>query len=97
MCAHSVAEHRSASLPGSAVTLDITACGCGRTTRSVHLAQLHDLHLFSDTSSLEVFLNEGSEVFTTRIYPTRPRCVKLKTEGQPAILRLHALSAHQIR
>lgn len=78
-------------------TLDITACGCGRTTRSVHLAQLHDLHLFSDTSSLEVFLNEGSEVFTTRIYPTRPRCVKLKTEGQPAILRLHALSAHQIR
>ena len=50
-----------------------------------------------DTSSLEVFLNEGSEVFTTRIYPTRPRCVKLKTEGQPAILRLHALSAHQIR
>lgn len=79
-------------------TLDITACGCGRTTRSVQLTKLQDLHIFSDTSSLELFLNDGSEVFTTRIYPSRPRCVKLETVGQTAsAIRLHTLSAHQIK
>ncbi len=77
-------------------TCDITACGSGRTIRSVHLDTLENLILFSDTSSLEIFLNDGSEVFTTRIYPTLPRCVKLETAGNAKTITLHTLSAHSL-
>jgi beta-fructofuranosidase len=28
------------------------------------------LHLFVDVSSVEIFVNEGEEVFTSRIFPT---------------------------
>ncbi len=77
-------------------TLDITACGSGRTTRSVYLDTLKNIRVFSDTTSLEIFINDGSEVFTTRIYPTQPRCVKLYTENKNTVIHLYSLSAHQI-
>lgn len=50
------------------LTLDLGACGSGRTSRSVELDRLDHLQIFSDTSSLEVFVNGGREVFTTRVY-----------------------------
>ena len=50
------------------LTLDLGPCGSGRTSRSVELDRLDHLQIFSDTSSLEVFVNGGSEVFTTRVY-----------------------------
>lgn len=50
------------------LTLDIEACGSGRDRRSVKLADLRKLQVFSDTSSLEIFVNGGEEVFTTRVY-----------------------------
>ena len=34
----------------------------------MELDRLDHLQIFSDTSSLEVFVNGGSEVFTTRVY-----------------------------
>ena len=49
-------------------TLDLGPGGSGRTSRSVELDRLEHLQIFSDTSSLEVFVNGGREVFTTRVY-----------------------------
>ena len=40
----------------------------GRTKRKVKLEKLEHLRIFADTSSLEIFVNHGEEVFTTRIY-----------------------------
>ena len=31
--------------------------------------QLSQLQIFSDTSSLEIFINDGDAVFTSRVYP----------------------------
>lgn len=42
--------------------------GYGRDTRSVKLEKLKNLQIFSDSSSLEIFVNDGEEVFTTRVY-----------------------------
>ncbi len=78
-------------------TLDIHACGAGRDQRSVALDHLDDIQIFSDTTSLEIFLNDGTEVFTTRIYPTRPRCVKLNIKDNTAAITLHSLMAHQFK
>lgn len=77
-------------------TLDISACGAGRGKRSVWLDSLQELTVFSDTTSLELFINGGSEVFTTRIYPTRPRCVTLEEMGHCEAIMLYTLSAHHI-
>lgn len=48
--------------------LDLGNYGSGRTTRCVALSSLDTLQIFSDTSSLEIFVNDGEEVFTTRVY-----------------------------
>lgn len=49
-------------------TLSLGESGCGRTTRSVELDEVRNLTIFSDTSSLEIFINDGEEVLTTRVY-----------------------------
>lgn len=50
------------------LTLDMGDGGSGRTRRSVEISYLKELHIFSDTTSLEIFVNEGEQVFTTRVY-----------------------------
>ncbi|EZP75385.1 sucrose-6-phosphate hydrolase [Parageobacillus genomosp. 1] len=37
--------------------------------RQCRLERLHSLHMFLDTSSMEVFVNKGEEVFTARFFP----------------------------
>ncbi|BBP93063.1 hypothetical protein BsIDN1_66810 [Bacillus safensis] len=39
--------------------------------REVVIEELHDLHIFIDSSSIEIFLNGGREVFTARYFPSR--------------------------
>ncbi|MBR6401505.1 MAG: glycoside hydrolase family 32 protein [Firmicutes bacterium] len=43
--------------------------GCGRTKRSVKLPQCMDIRIIADTSSMEVYLNGGQRVMSTRFYP----------------------------
>lgn len=50
------------------LTLIMGESGCGRTVRSVAISNLYQLQIFMDTSSIEIFINEGIEVFTTRYY-----------------------------
>nr|WP_191559918.1 sucrose-6-phosphate hydrolase [Metabacillus idriensis] len=38
-------------------------------SRQCRLTELNKLHLFVDTSSIEVFINDGEEVFTARMFP----------------------------
>lgn len=53
------------------LTLDMGDYGAGRTSRSVLLDELKDLRIFADTTSLEIFVNGGEEVFTTRVYSSK--------------------------
>lgn len=52
------------------LTLSLDEEGYGRGTRQVKLETLRNIQIFSDTSSLEIFVNDGEEVFTTRVYET---------------------------
>ena len=47
--------------------------GEGRDKRSVYLDELKKLQIFVDTSSIEIFINEGEEVFTSRFYPSKQK------------------------
>lgn len=61
-------EHVFLTWERGVLTLDESSCGCGRTRRSVKLTNLFELRIFSDQSSLEIFVNHGQEVFTSRVY-----------------------------
>lgn len=48
--------------------LELGKSGCGRDMRAVEIEVVDSIKIFSDNSSLEIFLNNGEEVFSTRIY-----------------------------
>ena len=45
-----------------------TVCGAKRTVRRMQLAALHKLDLYLDASTLEVFVNDGEAVLTSRLF-----------------------------
>lgn len=53
----------------SVLTLKHGHSGFGRRSRKISLEKLKQLQIFSDSSSLEIFINDGDYVMTTRIYP----------------------------
>ena len=52
-------------------SLSFNEIGFGRTKRSCKLERIENLRAFVDTSSIEIFLNNGEEVFTSRFYPDK--------------------------
>lgn len=65
----------------------ISETGCGRNSRFVEVKECRRLQLFIDHSSIEIFINDGEEVFTSRFYPkTREIKVKVSCEGSRNIL-----------
>ena len=65
-------EQNGKSETAGLLTLKLGQAGSGRPDRSVYLDGLKDLRIYSDASSLEIFVNGGEEVFTTRVYGTKP-------------------------
>lgn len=53
---------------GQVLTLSLKESGFGRDTRHVEINHIAALDIFSDTSSLEIFINKGEKVMTTRVY-----------------------------
>lgn len=55
--------------------------GAGRTSRAVKLTQCNKVRLFVDYSSIEIFINDGEEIFSTRFYPNNKNIsIKIDTE-----------------
>lgn len=73
--------------------LTMGVCGDGRDTRSVQLTSLSNISIFSDTSSLEIFINDGETVITTRIFGDSDEIVLYK---QNATATLYELDRHKI-
>lgn len=48
---------------------DDSFIGYGRKCRKSILPALHSLRIFVDTSAVEIYINDGEQVFTTRYYP----------------------------
>lgn len=56
------------SLKDGLFTLAFGASGSGRTARHVQCGTIETLSIFADTSSLEIFINNGQYALTTRYY-----------------------------
>lgn len=50
------------------LTLNLEKCGFGRKRREVYLKKLEKLQIFLDNSSIEIFVNSGAELFSSRCY-----------------------------
>lgn len=48
---------------------DRASAGCGRTVRWEPVDEVRNVRIVGDVSSVEVFVNDGALVFSTRIYP----------------------------
>ena len=68
--------------------LELGKSGYGRDLRAVEINSIYNLRIFSDSSSLEVFLNDGEEVFSTRIYNDKvDKTFKIEGDGIANIIR----------
>lgn len=53
------------------ITLSHGYSGFGRRKRQIQLNKLFELRIFSDSSSIEIFINDGEYVMTSRVYPNK--------------------------
>ena len=67
------------------LTLTLTQGGYGRDTRVLEVEQVHSLRVLADTTSLEIFVNGGEGVISTRYYPN-PEQRGVTVEGAAATL-----------
>lgn len=56
------------SYQGQLLTLSMGKSGYGRDVRHVEVKHIDEIDIFSDTSSLEIFINHGEYVLSTRVY-----------------------------
>ena len=75
------------------VTLSFLQGGAGRTVRRVAVDQLDSLRILGDSSSLEIFLNDGQQVLSTRYYP-QPQAQGIAITGAQA--RVWEMGAMQV-
>ena len=66
-----------------------TDIGCGRKTRRARIEHLREVRILSDESLLEIYVNGGETVFTTRYYPNRDnRSIRVEADGTGKIFEL---------
>ncbi|MGL5381702.1 glycoside hydrolase family 32 protein [Clostridium sp.] len=56
------------SFKNKVFTLSLGKSGYGRDGRSIKINALNNIRIFSDNSSLEIFINDGMYVLSTRVY-----------------------------
>lgn len=69
------------------LTLKHGVSGYGRRKREISLKELSRLQIYSDTSSLEIFFNDGEGVFTSRVYPQPGQdAIRISGDGEGNVI-----------
>lgn len=56
--------------------------GCGRTSRKALIQTIREMRIVADTTLVEVYINHGESVFTTRYYPKgKSRNITIDSDG----------------
>lgn len=69
---------------GSVLTLRMNESGAGRSERHIDLSDMRTLEIFSDVSSLELFVDEGRYAMTTRVYDAGKPLMLMAERGMSA-------------
>lgn len=62
-------------------TLDMEDSQCERDKRCAVIESIYQIQVFSDTSCLEIFINDGEYVFSTRVFDQQPCNVNINVTG----------------
>ncbi len=65
-----VDDEATLAYDGSVLRLMMNEGGYGRDERGIEIDAVKNIRLFKDTSSLEIFVNDGWTVFSSRVYST---------------------------
>lgn len=79
---------------GQILTLSLKESGFGRNIRHVEIDHVKTLDIFSDVSSLEIFINKGEKVMTTRVYD-EPNDTQIQVSCQ-MMLDIYEMDAYQM-
>ena len=82
-----VLEYRDGRFEMRFTDQDKESASAGRGLRYVDLEQLEDLRILTDISSVEVFINGGEYVFSTRYYPKKA-CVRMEADKADICFKL---------
>ena len=64
------------------ISQDKTSVSAGRSMRYVEVDEVKNLKILADKSSVEVFVNDGEYVFSTRYYPENHKLLAEAVEAQ---------------
>lgn len=67
------------------LTLTMNESGFGRDKRHIEIEKIKNIRIFNDTSSIEIFINDGEEVMTSRVYSEEISKPKFLTENKGKI------------
>ena len=70
------------------------SAGCGRDIRRVQLERFTGLEIIADTSSLEIYLNGGEKVMSTRFYPADTQITLVSENLHGSIYPLEAMEVN---
>lgn len=84
---------------GGILSLQLDACGYGRDSRCVEISEISDMQIFVDTSSIEIFVNGGKEVLTSRYYTHKitPLHIEGEVEGTMALYELKSFQIEELK
>lgn len=74
--------------------------GCGRTVRKIKLLpgeKIFHLRIFADTCCMEVYINDGAYVFTTKLFPKSEQARSLVLRGMDAQIQIYHLGGFTSR
>lgn len=73
--------------------------GYGRTERKIKFLPqetLYNMRILMDTSCMEVFMNDGAYVFTTKLFKQKDKARTLSVQGEIGRIKVYSLSGFEI-
>lgn len=80
-----VDDEATLAYDGSVLRLMMNEGGYGRDERGIEIDAVKNIRLFKDTSSLEIFVNDGWTVFSSRVYSTGEPSVRIEAQGEGTV------------
>ncbi len=80
------------------LTLTIQEGGHGRTVRTAPVGEIRDVRILADTSALEIFVNDGETVLSTRWYQeTEDRPLTVRGKGRASVFSLRPVNIRELQ
>ena len=90
-----VDDEATLTYDGGVLRLTMNEGGYGRDERGIEIDAVKNIRLFKDTSSLEIFVNDGWTVFSSRVYSTGEPSVRIEARSEGTVT-MYALDSIEI-